>query len=218
LYVLLGCGGLALLMCLGFGVFFVFVAKKGSDFAAGMTDPAVKEENARKQLGGVPQGYTVVASVSVFGLMDTTVLADKTVGDGGVADDARLFQYFHVIGNEKNKQTKAFFKGESDTQSLRQANISLRPEDILKRGQLTVDGRKLYYVASRGEMNLGGAPNAGLHNAVLFDCPGDALWMGVWTQPDPDPAAKSDALELAGTVADEAELARFLKPIEPCGR
>lgn len=218
LYVLLGCGGLAALMCLGFTIFFLFVAKKGSDMVAGMTDPTAKEENARKQLGAIPDGYSVVASLSMFGLMETTMLTDKATEDGGVADGARLFQYFHVIANENNKKTKAFFTGEGDASSLRRSNINLKAEDILKRGQVTVDGRKLYYVATRGTMDTGGTRAEGINNAVLFDCPGDALSMGVWSQPDPNPSAKPEELDLAGTVADEAELARFLKPVDPCGK
>jgi hypothetical protein len=217
-YVLLGCGGLAALMCLGFTVFILFVAKKGRDMVAGMTDPTAKEENARTQLGAIPDGYTVVASLSVFGLMETTVLTDKATEDGGVAEGARLFQYFHVIANENNKATRAFFTGEGDASSLRRSNINLKPEEILKRGQVTVGGRKLYYVAMRGTMDTGGARMQGLNNAILFDCPGDALSMGVWSQPDPNPSATADELDLSGTVADEAELARFLKPVNPCGK
>jgi hypothetical protein len=42
--------------------------------------------------------------------------------------------------------------------------------------------------------------------------------VGVWTQADPDPTKAADELELAGTVADEAELAKFIKPVNPCGK
>lgn len=218
LYVLLGCGGLALLLCLGFTVFFLFIAKKGSDMMAGMTDPTVKEQNAKKQLGGLPEGYAVLASISVFGLMDTTVLTDKTTEDGGLAEGARLFQYFHVIGNEKNKDTKAFFTGDGDAKALRNSNVNLRAEDVIKKGSVTVDGRKIFYVATRGTMDTGGTRVEGLNNAVLFDCPGEALFMGVWSQPDPNPQAKAGELDLTGTVADEAELAKFIKPVDPCGK
>jgi len=218
LYVLLGCGGLAALLCLGFTIFTLFVVKKGSDMVAGMTDPTVKAENAKKQLGGLPDGYTVIASVSVFGLMDMTVMTDKLASDGGVGDGARLFQYFHVIANEQNKRTKAFFTGEGDASALRQSNVNLKAEDVLKRGTLTVDGRKVHYVATRGVVDTGSTRNEGLNSAVLFDCPGDALSMGVWSQADPNPGAKVAELELAGTVADEAELAKFLRPIDPCGK
>lgn len=218
LYVLLGCGGLALLLCLGFGGAVLFGVTKVRGMAEGISDPTVKVENARKQLGGLPDGYSVVASLSIFGLMETTMLTDKPTEDGGVAEGARLFQYFHIIANENNKKTKAFFTGEGDASSLRKSNINLKAEDILKRGQVTVDGRKLYYVATRGTMDTGSTRAEGLNNAVLFDCPGDALSMGVWSQPDPNPSAKPEELDLAGTVADEAELARFLKPIDPCGK
>ncbi|MEW5740087.1 MAG: hypothetical protein AB1938_14235 [Myxococcota bacterium] len=218
LYVLLGCGGLAALICLGFTVFFLFIAKKGSDMVAGVTDPTVKAENAKKQLGGVPEGYSVIASLSIFGLMDRTLLADKVDGDGGLVEGARLFNYFHVIANEQNKKTKAFFTGDGDVAALRNSNVNLRAEDVLKKGSVTVDGRKIYYVSTRGVMDTGDTRTQGLNNAILFDCPGDGLSMGVWSQPDPNPQAKPEELDLAGTVADEAELAKFLKPIDPCGK
>lgn len=217
-YVLLGCGGLAALMCLGFTVFFLFIAKKGSDMVAGITDPTVKAENARKQLGGLPEGYTVIASLSIFGLMDRTIMTDKTTEDGGVAEGARVFQYSHVIANENNKRTRAFFTGEGDASALRKSNVNLKADDVLKRGQVTVDGRKLYYVATRGILDDGNTRIEGLNNAVLFDCPGEELSMGVWSQADPNPSLPAEELDLAGTVADEAELARFVKPIDPCGK
>jgi hypothetical protein len=218
LFVLLGCGGLAALICLGFTVFFLVIAKKGSDMVAGVTDPTVKLENAKKQLGGVPDGYTVVASLSIFGLMDMTVLTDKVSADGGVAEGARTFQYFHLFANEQNKRTKDFFTGEGDASALRQSNINLRAEDVIKKGSITVDGRRIFYVASRGTMDAGNVRLEGLNSAVLFDCPGDALAMGVWSQTDPNPRLKPEELDLSGTVADEAELAKFVKPMDPCGK
>ena len=48
--------------------------------------------------------------------------------------------------------------------------------------------------------------------------PGDALKVGIWSQLDPAPEKTVEELELAGTVADEAELVRFLKPMNPCGK
>jgi hypothetical protein len=218
LYVLLGCGGLAALMCLGVTVFFLFIAKKGSDFVAGMTDPTVKVENARKQLGVIPDGYDVIASMNAFGMMEVTLLADQTTADGGIGEQARVFQFTHVMANENNKSAKAFFADGEAGGRLGSTNIHVRPEDVMKRGQLTVDGRALRYVVARGVLGGGGARRDGLHTLVLFNCPGDALSMAVWSQPDPSPGTAPEALELAGTVADEAELARFLKPVDPCGR
>lgn len=219
-YVLLGCGGLAALMCLGFTIFFLFIGKQVSNMAEGVTDPKEREKNARKQLGGLPEGYTVVASLSVFGMMDMTFLTDAPpLADGGVDMGPHTFNYFRVFANENNKKTKDFFTGkETSAESLRQGGINLDVKDIAKRGQVTIDGRKVYYVVGRGTLNTGQSGAEGLLNSVMFDCPGDALYLGVWGQADPEPGKKIEELELGGTVADEAELAKFLKPINPCGK
>ena len=58
----------------------------------------------------------------------------------------------------------------------------------------------------------------GLTNAVLFDCPDEALRIGMWSQEDPAPDVVPEKLALSDTVADEAQLARLLKPVNPCGR
>jgi hypothetical protein len=56
-----------------------------------------------------------------------------------------------------------------------------------------------------------------VNTAILFDCPGDRLHLGVWSMPDPDPTLDSKSLPLSGTVGDEAQLVPFLKQLTPCG-
>ena len=80
---------------------------------------------------------------------------------------------------------------------------------------------KLHFVSSRGAVAMGNdqqQAREGLNTAVLFDCPGEQLHIGVWTQADPSPDTPVEELDLAGTVADEEQLKRFLAPINPCGR
>jgi hypothetical protein len=238
LYVLLGCGGLAGLICLGSMIFLFVVGKAVKDVGEGVTDPAERQKNAIKQLGEIPEGYSVVASLSVF-VMQTTILTDgEMLPDGGFAlGTGHTFSYFRVMANENNKKAKDFLQGkETDPAALRQSGINIDPDEILKRGQLTIDGRKLSYVAWRGfEVNdpttrnertqtganvkvTGLSTTAQLSSAILFECPGEQLQVGVWTQLDPDPEKTAEELDLAGTVADEAQLVKFLKPMNPCGR
>ena len=54
-YVLLGCGGLAGLMCLGLGGSGLYCAKQVSDINQGVTDPRERQKNAEEQLGAVPE-------------------------------------------------------------------------------------------------------------------------------------------------------------------
>lgn len=220
LYVLLGCGGAAGLVCLIGALALGYCAKSVNDVQRGLTDPAERQANAIKQLGGLPDGYNVIASMSFF-VMKTTVLTDAApLPDGGfVVGDGHVFTYFHVMGNENNKAARDFLVGKNDDpRALAASGINIDVNQVVKRGTLTVDGRKFFYVASRGQVESGGFVKDALMNAILFDCTGDALSMGMWTQVDPSPEKNKEELELAGTVADEAELAGFLKPMNPCGR
>lgn len=220
LYVLLGCGGLAGLICLGTMIVVGLGVKAVKDVNEGVTDPAERQKNALKQLGGLPEGYSVVASLSVF-VMQTTFLTDgEVLSDGGfdLASGGHTFAYIRVMAQENNKKTKDFLRGkDTDASVLANTGINIDPSAIVKRGALAIDGRKFVYVATRGAMN-NGEGKQGLNNAILFDCPGDTLHVGIWSQPDPDPSKTAEALDLAGTVADEAQLVRFLKPMNPCGR
>ncbi len=223
-YVLLGCGGLAGLICLGGAIVLFGLGKAVKDIGDGVSDPQERQANALKQLGAIPAGYNVVASLSIFGLMQTTVLTDREVlPDGGfsMTTEGHTFTYFRIVSNENNKKARDFFSGKvTDPKALAQSGINVDAKDIVKRGQLTIDGRKLSWVASRGKLDTGAGNGAavGLNNAILFECPGDALQVGIWSQVDPAPEKNAEELDLASTVADEAELARFLKPMNPCGR
>lgn len=223
LYVLLGCGGLAGLICLGTMIVVGLGVKAVKDVGDGVSDPEERQKNALKQLGGIPEGYTVVASLSVF-VMQTTILTDREMlPDGGfVLGDGHTFSYFRIMANDNNKRACDFLQGkDTDPAALTKNGINIDAKDIVKRGQLTIDGRKFSYVASRGRLEgqgKDGAPEAGLNNAILFECPGEQLQVGVWSQLDPAPDKSAEELDLAGTVADEAQLAKFLKPMNPCGR
>jgi hypothetical protein len=226
LYVLLGCGGFALLSCLGVAVFVGFVAKQGSNMVEGLTDPTVRDKNARKMLGDLPPGYLAAASMSVLGIVDLAVLTNgEAQPDGGVELGDRTFMYMRIsdLAKEENERTKVYFvKGEGELGATTRSNgINIDEADIIKRGNLTVDGRRLYYIAARGQFGVGNSQQArepGLNTSVLFDCPGDQLRIGVWSMRDPDPKVAATELDLTATVADEAQLARFLKPVNPCGR
>jgi hypothetical protein len=220
-YVLLGCGGLAGLICLGSAVFVLFVGKQAKNMVDGVNDPAARTRNAVEQLGAVPEGYNVVASMSMFGAIKLSVMSDQPLlPDGGATPGGRVFSYYRLMSSDQNQASKDFLKGKSqDDAALKQGGVKIDAKNIIKRGELTVDGRKLYYTVARGRLEAPGAGEGdGLNNTVLFDCPDDALRVGVWTQSDPDPTKRADELELAGTVADEAELAKLIKPVNPCGK
>lgn len=226
-YVLLGCLGLGVVLVLFCVVSGAYGVKKIGDVGKGITDPATRQQNAVRMLGALPEGYTPLATLSMFGMMDMAQLVDAPLlADGGVGEYSRQFVYLRVMGNENNKKTKAFFTGNEppDASALRQSGVNLDVKDVIKKGNLVVDGRKIYYVASRGSFSAGNSPRSavaeGLQTTVLFDCPsgGDELRMGVWMMKDPAPQTAAAELDVTGTVADEAKLSGFLKPMDPCGK
>ncbi len=230
LYALLGCGGLAAAICIGFTLLFAVCANKAKNIGAGMSDPKVAEENAREMLGDLPAGYHAVGSFDAF-VMKVALLADEAPPTDSTKPFApkHRFQFVHVMANDNNTRAKAFFRDDGkDTSVLNNSGLSIDPEDIVKRGVLTLDSRKIYYVVANGTVSTmapgngaapkGSAPeqHAGMHTAFLFDCPGDALDMGVWSMLRPEEEPPDAAVNLKGTIGDEAEMARFLKPLKPC--
>jgi len=221
LYVLLGCLGFAALSCLGVVAVLGFGVKKANDMVQGVTDPTTRNANAKKMLGSIPPGYTVAMSMSFLGMVDTAILTDAIMPeDGGIELGDHVFTYLRVMANEQNKASKDFFvKGEGDLDHLRQNNINVDPRDIIKRGNFTVDGRRLYYVAARGHFGVTTKEaEKGLNATVMFDCPGEQLHLGVWSMRDPAPDKPASELDLTGTVVDEAEMSKFFKPMDPCGK
>jgi hypothetical protein len=220
-YVLLGCGGLAGLMCLGLGGSGLYCAKQAQALSEGVTNPAERQKNAVEQLGAVPEGYQVVASFSLLmGMAKTTLLTDQPLlPDGGIPHGGRQFAYTSSRG--ETAKVRAFLDGTDPDgkqlgESRMQFSLPIDPGSVLKRGQLQLEGRRLFYLVTR--VREAGPQGPALLTVVSFDCPDQVLRFGAWSQPDPAPEAKWEELKTEGTVADEAELARFLKRVNPCGR
>jgi len=225
-FVLLGCGGFALLSCLGiFGVMgFGFL--KARDAVAGLVDREKATERATQMLGRLPEGYVAVGAMGMFGLEMTQLIKGTALADGGFEDIEREFMAITTPAAENTKDTKAYFKAPAGEEVVN-SDTSMRAKDIIKRGNFTIDSQKMYYIVSRGELDMpnmqhngvGGRAAGGprLNTAVLFDCPDEKLHMGVWSMPDPAPDLPSKSVDLVGTVGDEAQLVPFLKQMTPCG-
>ncbi len=233
-YGLMGCGGLAATICLGFTVMFAVCAKKAQNLGKGMTDPEAAKEQAVALLGALPEGYFAVSSFDIF-VMKIAILADEPPPKqpGTPFSPKRSFRFIHVVSNDNNAKVKSFFTDNGkDTAALENSGLSIRPEDIVKRGLLTTQGGKVHYVVANGVIRQPAVPNGapaqgespvddatlqtGLHAAFLFDCPGKGLDLGIWTMAMPDSVSSDASVGFAGTVADEAAMVRFLKPMKPC--
>ena len=225
-YVLIGCGGLMLLIFLGFVVMGLVLVKGAKDIAGGFTDPNQKAANVQKMLGTPPVGYHPLVTMSVPLFMDMAILGDQPMlPDAGFPEFDRQFIYFRVIATEQSTKAKDFFNGnDDDTAALRGSGVNVDAKDILRRGSLkTASGGVVKYVATRGTMETqgngrgGGDARPGINTLMYFECVGDtAMRLGVWMMKDPSPDAPAADLQLSGTVADEGEIATFIKPLNPC--
>ena len=221
---LLGCGGFALLSCLVVSAVVGFGALKAKESLDGLVNRERATERAVKLLGAVPEGYVAISTFSIFSMMEMSVLAKGTeLADGGLGDIEREFIYVSMINSDTTAGTKAYFKGTSDSVTANGASGTMvRASEVIKRGNFTVDSRKIYYIVSRGALEMANA-NSSMHDgevrlntSMLFDCPDDRLHSAVWSMSDPDPKAEAKSLDLTGTVGDEAQLVPFLKQLTPC--
>ncbi len=223
-YVLLGCGGLAVAMCLGAGSCLGYGAYKAKDSIAGMGDRTKAAQAAVSMLGTIPEGYVAAQSMNMFGLMEMAMLVKgDELPDGGFDNIEREFVILSLIANDSSKDTKAYFMIAPGQPEPTDTSGMMRAKEVIKRGNLTVASQKVYYVVSRGDLNVGPQNQRVKHEgnrlntALLFDCPGDRLHLGVWSMEDPDPSKDAKSLDMSGTVGDEAQIAPFLKQMTPCG-
>ncbi len=228
-YVLLGCGGLALLIVIGFVVMGLLAARAVKGFADGFTDPAAKKEAVVKMMGAVPQGYTPAITLDIF-MVHMAVLVDAPAPlDGGLMPEEydRMFLYMDAPESDKSKPMRAFVDGsENDVGKLRDSNLQIDAKEIIKRGTAKSAGGDVKYVVLRGSVNFSNA-NAGngqkhtaegISTLMHFVCKTSGERTGIWNQKslgnDDTPIAE---LKLEGTIADDAEIAKFVQPLNPCG-
>jgi hypothetical protein len=224
-YVLLGCGGLALALigvCLAGGAFAV---NSGKNMAAGVTDAKTRTQNAVQQLGAIPDGYSVVASVVLpFGAGSQTMLTDQPVDeDAGLRGipqlEGRLFVFkTQLMDKGQLAALVDDFQGKSAGAGGPMPMLHLDEKQVLKRSEVAFEGKKAHLLVTRGPAPDPQVSIAGLAASLLMDCPEGGFKLATWIQKDPAPEKKNDELSLTGTVADEAELAKFLKPMRLCGK
>ncbi len=226
-YVLLGCGGLALVLLAACFASGAFLFSSGKNMVAGVSDPETKKKNALDQLGVIPDGYRVEASiVAPLGVARQTLLTDQAAPEddaGGLGTGFPLTGHFFLLKTQMMDKTQVdaareFFSGKtSDTSALRAVGVNLDERSVIKRSEVAFDGKKAHLLVTRSAVGVQGDP-AGLSAVLLFDCPDNGFHLASWIQRDPTPEKKNDELDLGGTVADEAELAKFLKPLRVCGK
>jgi hypothetical protein len=221
-YVAAGCGALLILAALVVGTGFYFLKRKAAEMAEQNKDPELRAAKARELLHAdrLPDGYYAVAAMSVP-MLDVVVLGDQPPRASGAPTSPALrgLIYTRMFREPANVTLlRAFVAGESnDPSAMRATGIDLATRQIIRRGTLSLGGGTVLYCAQRGTMTARGASARGLQVVSLTDCPDRNLRMSIWFGPDPDPSRPVAELDLAGSVADENELRRFLSHFGLCG-
>ena len=228
-WVAVGCGGFLLVCVLGaVGLGFLgFRWAKGLE--ATLKDPVARTDKVTGILGceELPEGYYAMVGMSIPFVMDLAVLTDVEPVDGEEPHDIdeRSFIYLEMLSfGKQSQELRDYFEGKTDNASvLRQNNINIRVDEIIKRGTIDRPNGNLLYLVQRGSLDAFGTDLDGYTAMILIDCPGDRRTrMGFWSGPDPSAdrtgasAEELTAGDLAGSPADEQAIRDFLSGFELC--
>ena len=192
-----------------------------------MENPEARTEAAIEMLGAteIPEGYHAVMALSVPFLMETVLLSDREPDEDGQVEgfDESGFIYVKTLTfGEQEQELRDFFEGRAeDSDILRQQPVRVSADEVIGRGSFELPGRTLRWVGHRGEVAAGSGSGSqlgeGLSAMILVECPDDdRMRLGIWFGPDPDPDTPVDEADFTGTVVDEAEIRRFMEPLDVC--
>jgi hypothetical protein len=227
LYVAIGCGSLLLLGGLAIGALVMLAFKKADEFKEDMANPVTRTEKVKKALGSrtLPEGYHAFMTLNIPLVMDTAVLSTREPGTGGLDKPSdRMFMYIRLktATSSDVAALRDYLEGRTDDDSvLTRSNLKVRTEELVGRGALDLKGgRRLLYLAQRGEVRLGNSSDTmgpAFNSLVLFECPAPSgVRMGIWTAPDASPQVPLAQLDLKGTPVDPEAIGSFMSHFNPC--
>ncbi len=227
-YVGVGCGLAVLLALIAIVGFTYLVYRQGKEMTAGFRDPKLRESKTREVLPytTLPAGYYAGGAMSIPFFMDFAAFTDEepTAGQGpdqgNFHDRSFIFMNMrHLRGNKEAMER--YLRGEAPAPkdgAWSKSNVNFNAKELIKRGQLEVDGKTLLWQASRGEITHHGQSRDGIVTMVLPECGDDRLRFGIWI--GPSPAASADKpvnqIDYTGTPADPAALQEFLGHFRLC--
>jgi hypothetical protein len=215
-----GCLALIVLIVGGFMIAGFMAYRMGKAMVQDMTDPKARSVKVQKILGAqaIPEGYHPMFALSLGPLMDMAMLSDRQPkADGSISGfDKHGFLYMRFPKTHNEDELRDYMEGKRDDPGLGN-KMSLRSQEVLKRGSFDLNGETLLFVAQRGEFQSDQVRHKGIQTAMLLDCPGpQKTRMALWFAPDPSPGHPLKPTDLAGTPADEGALKDFMSNFKPC--
>lgn len=235
-WVWVGCGCLLfpviIAVVLGGVGFLTFDFLKGS--METMADPAKRDEAGRELLGAdrLPEAFHVRAIMKFPFAFSLVVLGDGTppapIEGEGFEAQARSIENL-AVGGTDDRRMLVYVGLEQDTdQTIDQLftgrggikvdlGVQLQEKAELDRGDLTVRGQRVAWLAKRGALvdrrSSFPEPETGIYSELAFDCPDKKRRLGMLFHKLPDAETRTD---LRDTPADPAYLQVFLDHFEVC--
>lgn len=229
-YVVVGCGLAVVLGMLAMAGLTWWGYRTAKDFGESMTDPVKRAERVKAVLPyeRLPAGYHPAFAFSVPMVMDMAMLSDREFAAGENPQESgrdgfeeRGFIYFSMREMRNNRQEmERYIRGEGPPpeDSSWDSNVRFDPQDVVRRGEVQVNGTKVLYAASRGTISgKDAADKRGIVTMVMPDCGAGRLRFGLWFGPDPAPETPVAEADYTGSAADPAQIAEFLKYFQLCG-
>ena len=219
-----GCAGAIGATVLGTAGLFFWLAQTLGDELAPNIDPAERLEKTLETLHAdeLPEEYSAIMAMSIFGF-EFAILSSNPWGEDGGPPDVGERNFFFFTNFDDDAEEWHNFLEDSDTGNMTSVDIAdLVAIDVdvdlgerVANGVLDRDDDRITWVSHNGTVeqeSLGWEPDDGLVTLMLFECgvDGPESWAGVWNGPAP-----AD-VEYTGSVADPAEIERFVAPMHLC--
>lgn len=231
IWVYLGCGcaALVVLAMAAMAAMTFFAYRQGKELAEGWSDPAKREARAKEVLpyDKLPEGYYPMGTFSIPFFMDMALFTDDPPPAGaqpehgkeagGFKDRGFIYVKARKVGR-KAQELEDYVSGKGKAPDWLDAKAKINESDVVRRGEVEVDGNKVAYTASRGKVTHDGRTTDGITTMMLLGCPSrdSRIRVGIWFGPDPDPSKPTAETDFTGTNADPEEIRKFAEHFRYC--
>jgi len=233
----IGCGCASLVAIFMLAVVAVSLKKKqaGKNLESMTGDPEQAAAAIREVLpyDELPAGYRPVGTLKVPFVMTVAFFGGPGENE---APDAWEHGFFVVRIRDwfgRSERSADWLSGaDVDFQPIEQQEFSFEPKEVIDRGELTLQGAEVLWLARRGEARVAAIgeegddeetaveaaePRSVVLTMLGIDCDDGWQRIGLWFEPDPVPETAAAEADWSGTPADPAAIEAFLGRFGLCG-